>query len=57
VPDAGATETRLADEARRQAGTPPKLLASVAAVTARPDGASGKGGDYQGRPAKMDLFD
>jgi hypothetical protein len=39
VPNAGPTETRLADDAGRQAGTPPKLLASAAAaVTARPDG-------------------
>ncbi len=38
MPNADPTETRLADEAGRQAGTPPKLLASAAAgVTARPD--------------------
>ena len=39
MPNAGPIETRLADEAGRQACTPPKLLASAAAgVTARPDG-------------------
>jgi hypothetical protein len=38
VPNAGPTETRLAHEAGRQAGTPPKLLASAAEVTAHPDG-------------------